>query len=557
MTLDQAMFSASLDALDTDVIPKKGTDVGAAIRGAVEAMASEPDHHKVLVILTDGEDLQGDAMAAARQAARAGVVIYTVGVGTSAGALVPVDHEGRPGVLRDAGGSPVRSRLDEPTLRSLAAATGGAYAALGADGRGLETLYRQHLATLPRSAAKEQMRKVWTERFPIPLGVAVGALLLELAVGERRGRRTRGGALGLAAALVLLVGLPRFAAAAPASGGQPAAAAKDATTTYNDGTSAYRKRDFAAAKVGFQNATHTTDLGLQADAYYDLGNASYRIGQAALARRDRTAARNSWQEALAAYDGTLALAPQDQDARFNRDLVARRLKELDQEEKEQQEKSSRQGSSSQSQNGQPNGQGKEQGDQSGGSSSSSQPGNNNGSPAGSPQNGTQRGQRSASGQGQGQAENEQKGRAQFKGQAQSQGQGQRPAQRQAQSQDGNTTESQESGSSQAHAQASAANAPPQASRGGEKQSAEGQPQPSPAAGRPSPTPKGPGVVGGPGPQPQGELLGADTTRAAPGALTATEARQLLDSVNGELRPTPAAGDSRRSPAPETNPEKDW
>ena len=334
MTLDQAVFRESLDALDTDIIPRGGTNIAAAIRTAVDAMASEPDHRKLLVILSDGENLEGDALATARTAARAGLVIYTVGVGTPAGELVPVDRQGRPGVMRDAAGQPVRSRLDEPMLRRLAAATGGAYATLGPSGRGLENLYRQHVAELPRRASAERTHKVWTERFQIPLGVAIACLLLEIALGERRRLRASGAApLGAAAALALLVGAPRLAAAAPVSAMNARAGEHGATSTYNDGTAAYRKRDFEAAQQHFQNATHTTNLGLQEDAYYDLGNARYRVGEAALAKsQDHASTIAAWKEALAAYDGALALQPKDADARFNRDLVARRLAVLEKED---------------------------------------------------------------------------------------------------------------------------------------------------------------------------------------------------------------------------------
>ena len=64
MTADRGVFLEAVDALDTDVIPRGGTDVSSAIRAAEQAMASEPDHHKVLVLLSDCEDLAGSAVAA-------------------------------------------------------------------------------------------------------------------------------------------------------------------------------------------------------------------------------------------------------------------------------------------------------------------------------------------------------------------------------------------------------------------------------------------------------------------------------------------------------------
>jgi tetratricopeptide (TPR) repeat protein len=103
-------------------------------------------------------------------------------------------------------------------------------------------------------------------------------------------------------------------------------------STYNDGTAAYRKKDFPAARDRFQEATHTTDIALQEDAYYDLGNARYRVGQKSVPQ-DRHAALEAWKSAIVAYDGALALRPTDADARFNRDLVARRVAALEEEDK--------------------------------------------------------------------------------------------------------------------------------------------------------------------------------------------------------------------------------
>ena len=99
MTIDHAVFGEALDALDTSVIARGGTDIASPIRAAVEAMATEPDRRKLLVILSDGEDLQGEALAAAKEAAHAGLVIYTVGVGTKSGELIPIDHEDRKSVV--------------------------------------------------------------------------------------------------------------------------------------------------------------------------------------------------------------------------------------------------------------------------------------------------------------------------------------------------------------------------------------------------------------------------------------------------------------------------
>jgi Ca-activated chloride channel homolog len=330
MTTDQAVFEEALDALDTSIIPRGGTDVASAIRAAESAMASEPDRRKVLILLSDGEDLAGDARAAAAEAAKKGLTIETIGVGTAAGELI---------AARDEAGQPVRSRLDEETLAAVARATGGAYVPLGPSGRGLETLYRTTLAQLPRSTTAERWRRVYTERFQIPLAVAIACLLVELAIGERR-RRPRAAAAVAAAVLVL------------AAAGAARAEAPGDVGAYNAGTGAYRQRDFGAAQQRFQAATRAGDLGVQADAYYDLGNTRFRLGQAT-EKEDPAATIEAWKGALSAYDGALALNHGDADARFNRDFVARKLADLErqqqQQDKQQQDKQQQQGKQQQNQ----------------------------------------------------------------------------------------------------------------------------------------------------------------------------------------------------------------
>jgi|GEM_PF-568681 len=612
MTIDQAVFAEALEALDSGVIPRGGTNIAAAVRTAIQAMSSEPDRRKILVILSDGEDLQGEVAAAGREAARAGLVIYTVGVGTPAGEVIPVTSAGHSDLVRDAAGQPVRSKLDAATLGQLARATGGAYAALGADGGGLDRLYRQYLSRLPKHAVEERMRKVFTERFQLPLAVAIGCLLLELAMGERarRGMRrgpARAGAartataaggpvVAVLSAVLLTLGWPgRAALAAPA----PAPTPQGSVSTYNAGTDAYRKKDFAAARDRFQGATHTTDTAVQSDAYYDLGNARYRLGQASLAK-DRQATIDAWKGAIAAYDGAMALHKDDADARFNRELVARRLKALeDQQRREQEQRNQNQSQSGKSSGGSASspsgessaqGQGKQQA-QNGGQGQQQGQGKQPGS--GQPQGGGhdqgQGPQAQEAGQGgkpDGQKEDQGSGQGRQQAQAQPQqgqpgtngqgeapqahaqggqppGEGQQP-ERQAQQRqgDGQQGERQQSGEEREPTQASALAPRPDATAG----QATSRPQ-NPTAGRASPppsapgqaAPEGPGVVSAANPATSGTGQRAVAAeRRSPGGLTRGEATQLLDSVAGELRRLPvAAGDGRRRSDDEQPSTKDW
>ncbi|HEY4188036.1 MAG TPA: VWA domain-containing protein [Polyangia bacterium] len=569
MTIDHAVFGESLDALDSDTIPRGGTDIASAIRAAAQAMATEPDRRKVLVLLSDGEDLQGETLAAATEAAHAGLVIYTVGVGTPAGELIPVGRDGQRDVMRDSDGQPVHSRLDEGTLRRVAETTGGAYAALGPAGRGLELLYRQHLSRLPTRTVEERTHKVYTERFQIPLALAISCLLLELAIGERARRRGAGGqgatggnsrgetgrpghgggrlgppaAVTTALAALLVMTAPGAATAAT----PPVAPPADGVATYNEGTSAYRKKDFSAAQDRFLGATRTTDVAMQEDAYYDLGNARYRLGQASLAK-DRPATIAAWKSAVAAYDGALALQKQDADARFNRDLVARRLAALeDQERQDKQNKQNQQNQKQQQASSKDspsaNGQGQKDKPQQG---------------QGQPKQG--QGQSAAqNGGGQSPPDSDGKGAG-----AQAGKRDQKPGQGQPQ-QAGAGTPGQapqplaSEGASPGDAPKSGKPGERQDTRAGDDQT--GPPKPGTTEGaaaseEPKAPSQGPGVVTGPN---QASAARGDdaSVRRAPGALSAREATQLLDSVSGELRRMPVASGNRHPRGDNDSPTKDW
>ncbi len=528
MTTDEAVFEESLDALDTSVIPRGGTDLASAIRTATTAMSSEADRRKVLILLSDGEDLAGQARAAAVEAGRRGLTIYTVGVGTAAGELL---------AARDEAGQPVRSRLDERTLAAVARATGGTYVALGPSGRGLQTLYRTELAKLPRTTTAERWHKVYTERFQIPLAVALGCLLAELAIGDRR--RRRWGAVATAAGLLL------FAAAEPAR----AESAPD-VAAYNAGTGAYRQRDFGAAQQRFQAATRAGDLGVQEKAYYDLGNARFRVGQAS--EKNKPAATiDAWKGALAAYDGALALDRGDADARFNRDLVARKLAALEQQEQQKQQQRQQGQKQGQGQQGQKQGQG-QQGQKQGQGQSQQQ------GQQGQKQAEGQQGQKQVQGQ---QGQSQQQGR---QGQAQGQ-QGQQENQ-QAQGRQGQQQQQQQS-QQNAQEQQPGQPGPQDSSRqqGAPKHQPAAQAAqpdahqaPQPAPGAPEPAPRN---AAAPTPATEGRPA-ASGNRAAderrqPGTLSRGEADQLLDSLDGQMQRLPIAAYGKRPTAPDQQPTKDW
>ena len=360
LTLDHGIFDESVASLDTSVIPLGGTNIAGAIRKARETL-SDTGHRKVLVLITDGENLDGNAVKAAEQAAKDEVAIYTLGVGTPKGELIPErGSNGETKFVRDAQGKLVTSRLDDGLLARVARATGGDYRPLGDSGQGLEALYAEKLSKLPQSDLAARTVRVPIERYQWPLGLGLLLLGIEPLIGERRRRRhprkarTAGRLVAAAAGLTALLASssawasPRSARRAYEQGDfdtavqQYAAAAKatpsDPRLSFNLGAAAYRKGAFEQAGKAFESALRSDDLGLQQRAYYNLGNASYRLGEATLAKKDVEATKRQWKQAIDEYERSLQLRADDEDARFNLALTKKRLKELEQQQKKQQQK---------------------------------------------------------------------------------------------------------------------------------------------------------------------------------------------------------------------------
>jgi Ca-activated chloride channel homolog len=187
LTIDDTAFRQSLDMLDVSLIPQGGTAIAEAIRVAQTAF-KETDNHKVIVLMSDGEDQDSGALEEAGKAATNGVRIYAIGIGTETGDLMPLkDAQGHPDYVRDAQNNVVKSHLEEGLLRDLANETDGIYLRLSG-AKTIETLFNapQGLASLPKSDHQEKTIKQYRERFHWWLELALLALLTEMLLPERR-----------------------------------------------------------------------------------------------------------------------------------------------------------------------------------------------------------------------------------------------------------------------------------------------------------------------------------------------------------------------------------
>jgi Ca-activated chloride channel family protein len=575
LTLDYNAVRTTLDELDTEVIPRGGTDIGAAIDTAITAFGKAEGVQRALVIMTDGEDLDGNAVDAAKKAAAQGIRIFTIGIGSPQGSLIPIRTEdGRNDYVRDQEGKPVQSRLDEKRLAEIAKATGGFYSPLTPDvarriyDKGIEPLATSDIGMLSTRQPIEQYQ--W------PLGGALLCLVLWILLGEGRarfafGRRGARATAGAAAALAFTLS----ATQAAESGlqqyqkgdykGALAAFEQSATVTpekekaqFDAGAAAYKSGDYAKAITHFTSALLADDPSLRAQADYNLGNSLVRRGEQAKATETK---EKDWKDAIAHYDETLKLHPNDADAKANREIVKKMLEDLkkkqeqqkqqqqqqNQQNKNDQQKQSQQQQNSQNQQNQQQNQNKDQQQKQDQQKNQQQQGDSSSQQKQDQQN--KQDQQQQNQQGQQQNKDQQQKQDQQKNQQQQGGsqqqkkdeekkdQQQKGSQGQQNKQDQNQQQQPQTGSEPQKKPESQNGGQPQQPQNqqGQQQGQGNQPQPTP---QPTPGEKKQGELKAqPDQQKQGE--GQQQQQAVPaqpekeGEMSEAQARALLRSMQGE------------------------
>jgi len=186
-TLDYGAVAMFLKAIKVGIVPLGGTDIGGAVEQAVRIFKGDERNYRALVILSDGEDHGERLEKAAEEARELGVKIFSVGIGSKSGELIPVQGEGgAKAYLKDEEGKMVQTRLNENTLQELALMTGGAYVYPGGGQLGLADLYRDKIAAMEKKELVEKQKKVYENRFQWPLAVALFLLFAEMLVRERK-----------------------------------------------------------------------------------------------------------------------------------------------------------------------------------------------------------------------------------------------------------------------------------------------------------------------------------------------------------------------------------
>lgn len=186
LTVDYAAAKMFLSTIDTDIVPTQGTAIGKAIKLGISSFGEVPSKNRAIIVITDGENHEDDAVQAAQAAKERGILVHTIGIGSAQGTPIPQYVNGRKsGFRKDKEGNPVVTKLDEQRLREIADAGDGIYIKATNAMSALKVLFDE-LNKMERSEFGSKMFTDYEDRFQYFIGAALLLLLAELFLSERK-----------------------------------------------------------------------------------------------------------------------------------------------------------------------------------------------------------------------------------------------------------------------------------------------------------------------------------------------------------------------------------
>ena len=188
ITTDYASAKMFLSTITPEMASRQGTSIGAAIELGAKSFTPGDDKSKAMIIITDGENHDDDPVAASREAAKAGIVIHVVGIGTERGEPIPIVVNGRRDFLKDIEGNTVITKLDEDILKQIAGEAGGSYVRANNSNIGLDEIFRE-IKKMDKQEFESAIYTEYNDQFQIFAAIALLLLIIEFIVMDRKNRK--------------------------------------------------------------------------------------------------------------------------------------------------------------------------------------------------------------------------------------------------------------------------------------------------------------------------------------------------------------------------------
>jgi Ca-activated chloride channel homolog len=188
VTTDYISAKMFLSAINPDIVPKQGTAIGAAISLGMRSFSPGEGKSKAIIIITDGENHEDDPVKEAEEAAKAGIIIHTLGIGSTEGVPIPILHNGKKDFLKDDKGNTVITKLDEDILKKIALASNGNYVRASNSNIGLDEIFSD-IKKMKKQDLQSTQYTEYNDQFQIFAALMLFILLIDFIIMERKNRR--------------------------------------------------------------------------------------------------------------------------------------------------------------------------------------------------------------------------------------------------------------------------------------------------------------------------------------------------------------------------------
>jgi Ca-activated chloride channel homolog len=188
VTTDYVSAKMFLATINPDMVPKQGTAIAAAISLGIRSFSPGEGKSKALIIITDGENHEDDPVSSAEEASKAGIVVHTIGIGSTDGAPIPLTVNGKKDYLKDVDGNTVITKLDEEILKKIAISTNGNYVRASNSNIGLDEIF-SGIRKMKKQELESAMYTEYNDQFQIFAAIVIFLLMFDFIIMERKNRR--------------------------------------------------------------------------------------------------------------------------------------------------------------------------------------------------------------------------------------------------------------------------------------------------------------------------------------------------------------------------------